>query len=226
LYPEERSQNFKIWEKQNEKKNLKPPPTLLTGRSVGCDTFDLRNENINTYQQTPPHTVERNSCQINISKHQSSNNILDNNPSHLIPSSSRTTPGRRIRGSSIPRSQSMGQVTDNCSPRELAERLMASVRGRAESPVIIINHHTTCDHKCSKDCKGKEDTEKSIKAVKSKKKSNKQKKSSKELAELLESLDAANQLAQRLKQRSEDMLGLLGSEISFVQEKQETGRRS
>ena len=43
-----------------------------------------------------------------------------------------------------------------------------------------------------------------------------------ELSELLESLDAANQLAQRLKQRSEDMLGLLGEEIAFVQDHQET----
>ena len=123
-------------------------PKSSTGRSVGCDTLDL-------------------------------SNTARLNTSLGLPSSARTTPGRISTGpTTMARSQSLGQVVETSSPRQLAEKLITSVRGRSESPVIIINHHTTCDHKCS--CKGdnKEDG-KPGKAVKSKRRGSKPKKSSK-----------------------------------------------
>lgn len=68
-------------------------------------------------------------------------------------------------------------------------------------PGVVI-HQTNCDHQCRPGGRARS-----------------AKRSSRELKGLLSSLDEATALAQRLKRRSEEMLGSLGSELTCIKER-------
>ena len=89
---------------------------------------------------------------------------------------------------------------------------------RPYSPRVVINQ-TNCDHQCQRPRTKSRAKKGSAKVTRRLSKGNVDMILFQELASLLASLDEANALAQRLKRRSEEMLGSLGEELTVIKER-------